>query len=197
MLIGLTGGIGAGKSTVAAGFARRGAVVIDADAISKQVVEPGGAALDAIVERFGAGVLDDTGALDRASLADIVFSDPSARADLEGIIHPVVRAEIIRRAAAEPADAMVVIDIPLLDAEGAKAYDAVVVVESTEEARLARLVERGMDPEGAKARMRVQVGDDERRAFATYVIDNTGDRSQLEREMDRVWSGLRKAATPA
>lgn len=197
MLIALTGGIGAGKSTVATGLARRGAVVIDADAISKEVVEPGGAALDRIVERFGADVLDDTGALDRASLADIVFSDPSARSDLEGIVHPVVGEEIVRRVAEQAPETLVVVDIPLLDAEGAKVYDHVIVVEAPQDVRLSRLVERGMDADGAQARIRVQASDEERRAFADFVIDNSGDRSHLEREMDRIWAGLRKAATPA
>lgn len=194
MLIGLTGGIGAGKSTVAAGFARRGAVVIDADAISKEVVEPDGPALAAIVERFGSQVLDPTGALDRASLAEIVFADPGARAELEGIIHPMVGEEIARRVEAEPRDALVVIDVPLLVETDARNYDRVVVVEAPTEIRLERLAARGLDRDGARARIAAQVSDEQWRTVADFIIDNGRDRSHLEREMDRVWADLRKAA---
>jgi dephospho-CoA kinase len=194
MLIGLTGGIGAGKSTVAAGFARRGATIIDADVIAREVVEPGTPGLDAVVARFGKDVLDDEGALDRAALAEIVFSDPSARGDLEGIVHPEVGREILRRVEAAGPDAVVVVDIPLLAPSQADMYDKIVVVEAPVDLRVERLEGRGLDADGARARIRVQPTDEQRRELADFVITNSGDRTALEWEMDRVWAGLTKGS---
>lgn len=190
MLIALTGGIGAGKSTAASLFTRKGAVVIDADALSREVVEPGTPGLEAIVARFGEDVLDETGALDRAALAEIVFADPGARRELEGIVHPAVGAEILRRVAEQPPGTVVVIDIPLLAETDRRGYDAIVVVEAPEDVRIVRLEERGMSADDARRRIRAQASDEERRAIADYVIDNGRDQSQLLREVDRVWAGL-------
>lgn len=190
MLIALTGGIGAGKSTAASLFIRKGAVVIDADALSREVVEPGTPGLEAIVARFGEDVLDETGALDRAALAEIVFADPGARRELEGIVHPAVGAEILRRVAEQPPGTVVVIDIPLLAETDRRGYDAIVVVEAPEDVRIVRLEERGMSADDARRRIRAQASDEERRAIADYVIDNGRDQSQLLREVDRVWAGL-------
>lgn len=195
-LVGLTGGIGSGKSTVARLFAERGAVVIDADAIAREVLEPGAEGLDEVVQRFGAGVLDDEGRLRRDHLASIVFEDDAARADLNDIVHPRVRGRIAERLgeiaeSERPSvgdERLVVLDIPLL-AEGGETdgYAAVVVVTAPEDLRVERLEgDRGMDPDDVRARIAAQASDEERRAVATHVIENRGDLEQLEREVERV-----------
>lgn len=197
-LVGLTGGIGSGKSTVAARFAERGCAIIDADRVAREVVEPGEAALDEIVARFGDAVRRSDGSLDRAALAGIVFADPEARADLERITHPRVAARMAERIAdlASRADAsahqLVVVDHPLLVETGqAGRFDAVVVVLASEPVRLQRLAdERGMDLADARARIRAQAGDDERRAVATHVIDNEGDLASLNAQVDRIHGDL-------
>lgn len=188
MLVGLTGGIGSGKSTVAGMLREAGVTVIDADAIAREVVEPGGDVLPRIVERFGSDVIDD-GVLDRAALASIVFDDDGARSDLEEITHPAIRADIERRhRAAEAADpdAVVVLDHPLLIETGrGEDLDALVVVLASEATRTRRLVhDRGMDPSDVRARMDSQVGDHERRQAATVVIDNDGSLADLSRQVD-------------
>jgi len=194
LTVGLTGGIGSGKSTVAARLAARGAVVVDADAVSRSVVEPGGPAYDAVVERFGRSILLADGRLDRPALAAVVFSDETARTDLNLIMWPVIGAEVLRRVAAAPADGIVIMDVPLI-AEGQKlgtgrTYDTVVVVEAPREVRLARLEARGVERADAEARMAVQATDEERRALADFVIDNGGDLDALEAQLDRVWPEL-------
>ena len=187
--IGLTGGIGSGKSTVAALLADRGAVVVDADRIAREVLEPGTPGLAAVVEEFGDGVLTADGALDRPALAAIVFTDPGARARLDGIVHPLVRATAAERVAAAPADAVVVQDVPLLVETGqAGSYDLVLVVEADEETRVDRLVGRGLTAEDARARMASQATDEQRRAVADVVLRNDGDRAALAALVDRFWA---------
>ncbi len=186
-VIALTGGIGSGKSTVARLLQDAGAIVIDADQVAREIVEPGEAALAEIVARFGEDVLTEAGALDRAGLAAVVFSDPSARQDLEAITHPRIGQRIAtkfaRVAEQETADGLarvVVLDHPLLVESGlAASHETVVVVEAPEELRVRRLVERGLTADDARARMQVQATDEQRRAVATHVIDNGGDLPNL------------------
>ena len=187
--IGLTGGIGSGKSTVARLLAERGAVVVDADRIAREVVEPGTPGLEAVVDAFGDGVLTADGALDRPALAAIVFSDPEARARLDGIVHPLVRARSAELAAATPPDAVLVNDVPLLVETGqAGSYDLVLVVEAEEETRVTRLVQRGLAAEDARARIAAQATDEQRRAVADVVLDNSGSLEDLTAQVDRFWT---------
>ena len=188
--VGLSGGIGSGKSTVARALARRGAIVVDADAIAREVVEPGEPGLAAVVERFGPGVLDGEGRLDRPKLAALVFDDSGARADLNAIVHPRVAAETVRRIAAAPPDAIVVIDVPLLVEAARSGYDAVVIVEAPEEVRLERLVGRGMTPDDARRRMAAQASDADRHKVADVILDNSGSEDDLERQIDALWAQL-------
>ena len=193
--IGLTGGIGSGKSTVARLLAERGAVVVDADAIAREVVEPGTPGLAAVVATFGEDVLTPDGALDRPALGAVVFADPDARERLNAIVHPLVRERAAELAAAVPDDGVVVHDIPLLvesgqagtgDARGA--HDLVLVVETDLDTRLERLVQRGMTEEDARARIAVQATDEERRAVADVVLDNSGTPGELAAQVDRLWA---------
>jgi dephospho-CoA kinase len=187
--IGLTGGIGSGKSTVAALLAGRGARIVDADRIAREVVEPGTPGLAAVVEAFGAGVLTPEGALDRPALAAVVFADPEARRRLDGIVHPLVRARAGELVAAAPADAVVVQDVPLLVETGqAASYDLVLVVEADLETRIARLVQRGLAEGDARARIDAQATDKQRRAVADVVLDNSGTPEQLAEQVDRFWA---------
>jgi len=187
--IGLTGGIGSGKSTVAALLAAHGAQVVDADRIARAVVEPGTPGLAAVVAEFGAEVLAADGALDRAALASVVFSDPAARARLDAIVHPLVRARAAELVAAAPADGVVVQDVPLLVETGqAGSFDLVLVVEADQGARVRRLVERGLTVEDARARIAAQATDEQRRAVADVVVPNDGDRSELAARVDRFWT---------
>lgn len=193
--VGLTGGIGAGKSTVAAALAARGAVLIDADLVAREVVKPGTPGLAALVERFGVGVLDPDGRLDRGALASVVFADRRALADLNAITHPLIEAAIEDRLAAfAGTDRIVVVDVPLLDAAGVDRYrfDVVVVVDVPESLALGRLIgARGMSVADARARMDAQIGRDQRLALATLVVDNSGSRDELEAQVDRIWTDLR------
>jgi dephospho-CoA kinase len=187
--IGLTGGIGSGKSTVAALLAERGARVIDADRIAREVVERGTPGLAAVVAQFGDGVLTADGALDRPALAAVVFGDPQARARLDAVVHPLVRARAAELVAAAPADAVVVQDVPLLVETGqAGSYDLVLVVEADVETRVARLVDRGLSDEDARARIASQATDEQRRAVADVVLRNDGDRDALAAQVDRFWA---------
>jgi dephospho-CoA kinase len=187
--MGLTGGIGSGKSTVAGLLAARGARVVDADRIAREVVEPGTPGLAAVVEAFGPQVLTPEGALDRPALAAIVFADPAARARLDGIVHPLVRARAAELVAAAPPDAVVVQDVPLLVETGqAGAYDLVLVVEGDLETRVRRLVQRGLGAEDARARIAAQATDEQRRAVADVVLDNSGTREELEAQVERFWA---------
>ncbi len=187
--IGLTGGIGSGKSTVAALLAARGALVVDADRIAREVVEPGTPGLAAVVEAFGPEVLTADGALDRAALASVVFSDPQARARLDAIVHPLVRARAREAVAQAPPDAVVVQDVPLLVETGqAGQYDLVLVVEAVLETRVARLVRRGLGEDDARARIAAQATDEQRRAVADVVLDNSGAPEALAGQVDRFWA---------
>ena len=187
--IGLTGGIGSGKSTVAALLAERGARVVDADRIAREVVEPGTPGLAAVVAAFGEGVLTGEGALDRPALAALVFNDPDARARLDAVVHPLVRARAAELVAAAPPDAVVVQDVPLLVETGqADAYDLVLVVETDPGTRVARLVERGLTADDARARIASQATDEQRRAVADVVLRNDGDRAELSAQVDRFWA---------
>jgi dephospho-CoA kinase len=187
--IGLTGGIGSGKSTVSALLAKRGAVVIDADRIAREVVEPGTPGLAAVVEAFGTRVLNADGSLDRPGLAAVVFTDPAARTRLDGIVHPLVRARAAELAAAAPDDAVVVHDVPLLVETGqAGSYDLVLVVQAEVETRVQRLVRRGLSEADARARIAAQADDEQRRAVADVVVDNSGTEDELAAQVDRFWA---------
>ncbi|SDS10088.1 dephospho-CoA kinase [Friedmanniella luteola] len=189
--VGLTGGIASGKSTVAAELARRGAVLVDADALAREVVEPGTPGLDAVVHRFGPEVLDGE-RLDRAALGRRVFADAEARRDLERIIHPRVRARAAQLEAAADADAVVVHVIPLLVETGqADDFDLCVVVDLEPDTQLRRLRERnGLTAEEARARVEAQASRAERLAAADWVIDNEGSPADLRRQVDTLWSEL-------
>lgn len=193
LVVALTGGIGAGKSTVAAMLAARGALVIDADAAARVVVEPGQPAYDEIVLRFGTDVVLPDGRLDRAELARRVFEDEQARKDLEKITHPAIGVEFARLLAEAPADAVVVLDIPLfaeVPTARERGHESVIVVEAPREVRLQRLEARGVPRNDAEARMAAQASDDERRRHATWVLDNGGDEAHLERQVDDLWREL-------
>ncbi|MEU9821653.1 dephospho-CoA kinase [Pseudonocardia alni] len=188
---GLTGGIGAGKSTVATRLVERGAMLVDSDVIAREVVEPGTAGLAAIVEAFGRDVLDADGRLDRPALAAVVFADAGARRTLDGIVHPLVRARSDEIVAAAPADAIVVQDIPLLVEGGmAPAFPLVVVVGVDAEERVRRLVSaRGMSEQDARARIAAQADDEQRRAVADVWLDNSGEPDDTRRRVDALWDG--------
>jgi dephospho-CoA kinase len=202
IVVGLTGGIGSGKSTVAALLAERGAVVIDADEVARAVVEPGRRAYTKVVERFGSEVVASDGSLDRSAIASIVFGNPEALAELNAIIHPEVRAEIASRLASLPdGDRVVVLDIPLLVEEGGRdryGLAGVIVVDAPLDLVLERLVtRRRMDRSDAEARIVNQVSRPERIAQADFLIMNTGTLDQLEGSAARAWAwiqGLRARA---
>jgi dephospho-CoA kinase len=194
LLVGLTGGIGAGKSTVARLLSELGAVVIDADSIVRELQKPGTAVFKAIVERFGSHVVAPDGSLDRERLADIVFRDDDARSALNAIVHPAVYAVMAERIAElKDGDHVVVLDIPLLaESGGSDGMDAVVVVEADQDARVARVVaERGLDPEDVRARMAVQASPEQREALADVVIWNNGSADDLRARVDQLWDQLR------
>ena len=203
LAIGLTGGIGSGKSTVAELLARRGAALVDADAIAREVVVPGGPAYGPVVERFGAAVVATDGSLDRAALAALAFGDPAALADLNAITHPVIGAVMASRLAdlSGAGVAVVVVVIPLLRREHVDALGlrAVVVVDCTPEAAVDRLVRgRAMDDADARGRLAAQVPREERLALADYVLDNSGPLERLEAQVDALWAwieGLRTRPT--
>ena len=194
-VIGLTGGIAAGKSAVAARLAELGAIVIDADRLAREVVEPGTPGLAAIAHRFGDAVLAPDGSLDRARLGSIVFANDSARRDLNAIVHPEVQrryGELVAEAFARDADAIVVYDVPLLaEVRAASEFALVVVVDAPPEVRLDRLVNlRGMDRADARARIEAQVPDAERRAMADVVIDSSGTLEHTIEQVDALWERL-------
>lgn len=203
-VIALTGGIAAGKSTVARRFAEHGAVVIDADRLAREAVEPGTPGLAAIAERFGPGVIDADGRLDRPALGAIVFADETARLDLNGITHPAVAALLKERlaetAAADP-EAIVVYDVPLLAESGGRRdglFRFVVVVEAPAEVRVQRLIElRGMAADEAARRVASQASDEERRALADVVIDTGGSLDATVQQTDAAWLRVREAAARA
>lgn len=187
--IGLSGGIGSGKSTVSARLAELGAVVIDADVVAREVVEPGTPGLTEIAERFGPGVIGTEGRLDRPALGALVFADDVARRDLEAITHPRIHTRSAELMAAAAPDAVVVHDIPLLVEMGREAHYALtVIVDVPEQVRLDRLVElRGMPADQARARITAQADDEARHAAADVLLDNTGTVEQLLVAVDELW----------
>lgn len=188
--VGLTGGIGSGKSTAAKRLAARGAVVVDADQLAREVVEPGSAGLAAVVERFGADVLAADGSLDRPALGALVFHDEEARRDLEGITHPRIAQLTRARIAQAPPEAVVVHDVPLLvEKSMGSAYHLVLVVDTDEPTRLDRLVRsRDMDESDARRRIAAQATDPQRRAAADVLLGNGGSAEDLEAAIDELWA---------
>lgn len=195
LLVGLTGGIGSGKSTVATLLAERGAVVVDADDLAREAIAPGSAGAARVAERFPDLVGAD-GTVDRAGLAAHVFADPVARGDLEAIVHPEVRRLLGERVAAASADAIVVFVAPLLVETGAAAgFDPLVVVTAPLEVRVERLeTSRGMDPVDARARIAAQASEEVRLAAADLVVDNGGPRAALAAQVDALWDELARRA---
>ena len=195
-MVGLTGGIGSGKSTVARMLADRGAVVVDADLIAREIVERP-EVLAALAERFGPEILAADGTLDRAALAERAFVTDELRKELEAITHPPIGEEFLRRVAAAPADGIVVHDVPLLvESTRGYQYGGVIVVVAPKEVRLRRLEERGVPRADAERRMALQATDEERAAVATWILDNSGAVEDLERQIEAIWPDLVARAKP-
>jgi dephospho-CoA kinase len=197
--VGLTGGIGSGKSEVSRRLVSLGAVLVDADAVAREVVEPGTPGLAAVVEEFGEGVLLPGGALDREKLGSIVFADDARRARLNAIVHPLVGRRMQELVDDAPADAIVVYDVPLLaENDLAGLYDLVVVVDTPVEEQIRRLTAlRGMTEEAARARIAAQAGRERRLAVADRVIDNSGTLDALAAQVDELWADLTRRAARA
>ena len=197
LLVGLTGGIGSGKTSVSSRLAERGAVVVDADAIVRELQAPGQAVLAAMVERFGESILLPDGSLDRQAVADMVFNDDAARADLGAIVHPAVRDEIARRVLDQAdTDNVVILDIPLLAESGWDGIAGTIVVDLDPEIAVQRLVEfRGFAEADARARIATQASREERLAKASVVVDNSLDLEHLEAEVDKVWAWIESQRT--
>lgn len=194
-LVALTGGIASGKSTVARRLAEHGAVVVDADRLAREVVEPGEPALAAIADRFGASMLREDGALDRAALGALIFSDAEARADLNAITHPAVTARsqrLFAEAAEADPHAVVVYDVPLLaEGRGVGEFDEVVVVHAPQDVRIERLVTlRGLSETEARARVTSQASDEKRLALADRVLDSSGTLERTLARADELWAEL-------
>jgi dephospho-CoA kinase len=192
LLIGLTGGIGSGKSTVSAGLAERGAAVVDADAIVRELQEPGTQVFTEMVERFGPGIVAEDGTLDRAAVADLVFTDPEALADLGKIVHPRVGEEIARRLVElAETDRVVILDVPLLVESGRDDMAGTIVVDLDPEVAVQRLVEhRGFAEEDARNRIARQVSREERLEKADFVVDNHGSVEDLGPQIDAAWAWI-------
>ncbi|HET8666178.1 MAG TPA: dephospho-CoA kinase [Nocardioides sp.] len=195
MRVGLTGGVASGKSTVSGMLRELGAVVVDADVLAREVVEPGTSGFDAVVAAFGPEIVASDGGLDRARLGAVVFADPDKRATLESIIHPRVRARAAEIEAAAPPGAVVVHDIPLLVETGqSDAFDAVIVVDLPVEVQVERAMgERGWSEDEARSRIAAQATREQRLAVATYVVDNTGTREDLRHQVTEVFDQLAEA----
>jgi len=204
-VVALTGGIGSGKSTVASMLAERGAYVIDADQLAREVVAPGSSGLAEVVAAFGNGVLRPDGHLDRAALASIVFGNSQARDRLEAITHPRVEQRARELFAVAPAGALLIYDVPLLaetrlgedQQDGADDYAAVVVVDASDETRRARLATRGLDPADVQRRMAAQASREDRLAIADYVVRNDGSMADLRAEVDQLWGLLTERLSAA
>jgi len=195
-MFGLTGGIGSGKSTVAARLAEHGAIVLDADKMASDVLRAGSPTLVALVEHFGPEILASDGSLIRSELAARAFATKDDHAALEAITHPAIAAEFFSRVAEHPSDAVIIHDVPLLvEKDRADHYDAVIVVIAPLDLRLERLAERGVSRDDALQRMGHQASDDERRAVATWVIENDGDLDHLHAQVDAIWPDLVRLAT--
>jgi len=201
LVVGLTGGIGSGKTTVARLLAAMGATVIDADELARKVVAPGSPGFEDVVARFGPGVVGPARSLNRRALADVVFADPVALGDLNAIVHPAVRSEIdgrLRALRGADEEGVVVLEIPLL-VESGRSYGAtsVIVVDCPEDVALRRLVEeRGMDEDDARRRMAAQLSRADRLAAADVVIDNSGPREALDHQVIAVWRRIATLAPP-
>jgi len=195
LVVGLTGGIGAGKSTVSSLLAAHGAVIVDADAIAREVVEPGGPAYQGVVDRFGQSVVLPGGSLNRRALAEIVFSDADALKDLNSVVHPAVGAVIAERLAEESStDHVVVLDVPLLVESGRGDMAGIIVVDCPPEEALRRAVARGLPEDDVRRRMANQVSREDRLAKADFVVDNSGSESALAGEVDRAWQWIEGTA---
>ncbi|MFC0042025.1 dephospho-CoA kinase [Actinomadura rayongensis] len=196
LTVGLTGGIGSGKSEVSARLAAHGAVVVDADRIAREVVEPGTPGLAAVVAEFGDDVLLPDGGMDREKVGSIVFADPDRLKALNAIVHPLVAERSQQIMDAAPPDAIVVYDVPLLVENDLGAlYDVVVVVDAPVETQLERLTgRRGMTEEAARARIAAQATREQRRAAADVVLDNSGPLDALHAAVDALWDDLRRRA---
>jgi dephospho-CoA kinase len=193
LLVGLTGGIGSGKSTAARMLRDRGAVVFDADVLAREAVAPGTEGHRAVVERFGADVLAPGGELDREALAAVVFADPAARRDLEAIVHPEVRRLFAEGSEAyQETDRVVVLSAPLLVETGMhSAFDVLVVVAVPESVQVERLMrDRGMSEEEIRSRMQAQAPLEDKAAVADILLDNQGSPEDLERQVERIWDDL-------
>ena len=193
LLVGLTGGIGSGKSTVARLLEKRGAVVFDADLLAREAVEPGTPGHASVIERFGADVLAPGGELDREALASVVFADPSARRDLEEIVHPEVRRLFAEGSEAyRDTDRVVVFSAPLLVETGMHtAFEILVVVSATVATQIERLMrQRGMSESSIRARIVAQAPLEDKAAVADFLVDNEGMLDELESQVDRLWSDL-------
>ena len=192
LLLGLTGGIGSGKSTVSSALAERGAVVIDADLVVRELQSPGGAVLEAMVGHFGDGILAADGTLDRQAVADIVFNDPDELKALNAIVHPRVGEEIDRRIEAQrETDDVVILDVPLLIESEAYETEGIIVVDTDPEIAVARLVEfRGFKAEDAWARIKLQATREQRLAKASFVIPNDGTPEELATRIDECWEWI-------
>lgn len=195
IMVAVTGGIGAGKSTVSGLLAARGALVVDSDRLAREVVGPGTAGLSAVVAEFGPGVQTDEGALDRPAMAAIVFADAGARRRLEAITHPIIRVRFAELAAAAPPGSVVVNDIPLLTTPGAAAaFHLTVGVGAPETVRIERLIARGMSEADAQARIAAQIGDAERRRLCDVWLDNSAGLADMRQRIDAVWARLAEFA---
>ncbi|MEY3511345.1 MAG: hypothetical protein RL486_10 [Actinomycetota bacterium] len=190
LLLGLTGGIGSGKSTVSAEFARRGAIVIDADLVVRELQSPGGAVLAAMVEHFGDTILAADGTLNRQAVADIVFNDPEQLKALNAIVHPKVGEEIDGRIEAQrQSDNVVILDVPLLVESKAYETEGIIVVDTDPEIAVQRLVEfRGFNADDARARMKLQATREERRAVAAFIVPNDGTQEDLMTHIEECWT---------
>jgi dephospho-CoA kinase len=197
LLVGLTGGIGSGKSTVASMLERRGAVVIDADELARRALDPRGPGYAQVIEAFGKDVLGETGEIDRERLAQLVFAEPEARRRLESIVHPEVARQFSETVEAyRDTDRIIVYVVPLLVERSLQSgFDVVVAISASAETRAARLsADRGMTPEDVKGRMSAQLSDDERQRAAHVVIDNEGSLDELGRAVDDLWRNLQGRA---
>lgn len=191
-LIGLTGGIGSGKSTVSRRFASHGAIIVDADAVAREVVEPGTPALSAIVSAFGPAILHTDDSLNRAALGDIVFNDPDALQVLNSIVHPAVRSRTQELISEAPAGSIVIYDVPLLvETENSYDFDAIIVTTAPEHVRVERLMEnRGMLESEARARIESQAPEADRLRIAHHVIDTSGSLDETYQQVDALWEVL-------
>lgn len=193
MKVGLTGGIGAGKSTVADLFSQKGAVVIRSDELARQVIEPQTPGFKQVTSRFGNEIINDEGNIDRAKLAQVVFNDDGALKDLENIIHPLVRERTNQLMSEQTSETIIVNEIPLLlEKKMESLFDFLVIVISSEKNRLERLFQKGVSEEQAKARMAKQVNDQDRKAAADFLIVNDGNLDQLEADVQKIWQTLQE-----